>query len=559
MAIKCKSKKELCFLMAAGCLLGILCFVFIYGVKVINPLYDAWIFYGDTDLKQHYIGFCHLRNASWGFPLGIISTLSSPFDMSVIYTDSIPLFALIFKVFSGVLPVRFQYFGLFGVMSFSLMGATSSVLIRRFTDKIEICLAGSLLFIISVPLIHRMFYHTALTAQWLIILSLIFWFYIDINEEKNLRKLCIAWGILGALCVSIHSYYVFMTGIILGVQAVEGAVKEKRVSKKHVLPIVTFSVMVVLSLFALGGFYGSGEVTTGGFSDFNGNLNCLINPMDYSRFFKELPFNGTFEYEGFGYVGFGVIILLIAFAVIKIRSLILKKNNNDDENNSKTEKCSIRKIFVLLTIIASIVLACFPRFSFNDRLIINIPLPAAVKQIFGVCRTNGRFVWIALYLVILSAIYFVCKNYEKKWIKVLFFVAIFIQIFEMSSKLSEIHARYNAEYTYYTVWDDMDRLRFFDDKDEILFMYDGGDLMMDAGFFTYTHGMKMNYFYYARPIYESLNESIEKSYEKFINSDINNGCVYLFKDEQYTDEVKSVIEKNDLTEYYFDGHFIVTK
>ena len=103
MKIKGNSKKELSLLMAAGCLLGILCFVFIYGIKIINPLYDSWIFYGDNDLKQHYVGFCHLRNAAWSFPIGIIRSLSVPYDMSVIYTDSIPLFALIFKVFSGVL------------------------------------------------------------------------------------------------------------------------------------------------------------------------------------------------------------------------------------------------------------------------------------------------------------------------------------------------------------------------------------------------------------------------------------------------------------------------
>ena len=105
----------------------------------------------------------------------------------------------------------------------------------------------------------------------------------------------------------------------------------------------------------------------------------------------------------------------------------------------------------------------------------------------------------------------------------------------------------------------MDRLKFFDGKEELLFMYEGGDLMMDAGFFTYTHDMNMNYFYYARPIYETLNEKVAESYAEFMNSNINDNYVYLFKDEQYTDELKNVIEKNGLTEYYFDGHFIVTK
>lgn len=559
MKIKGNSKKELSLLMAAGCLLGILCFVFIYGIKVINPLYDAWIFYGDMDIQQHYVGFCHLRNASWSFPLGIIRSLSEPYDMSVIYTDSIPLFALIFKVFSGVLPVHFQYFGLFGLMSFALMGGVSVILIRRFTDRLEICLTGSLLFIVSIPLLHRMFYHTALTAQWIIILALVFWFYIDINDGKNIKKMCLIWGLMGVICVSIHSYYVFMTGIILGIQVLEGIVKEKKIKINHILPVVSFCVTVVATLWLLGGFYGAGEVTTGGFSDFNGNLNCLINPMDYSKFFKGLPFNGTFEYEGFGYIGFGVILLLIAALVTIIRELVMQSNDGQSIKFSIKSKLTVRRVFIIFTVIVSVILTCFPNFSFNDKSLLRIPLPGPIKQLLGVCRTNGRFVWIAMYVVILAAIYFVCKNYNKKWVKVLFFAAVFIQLFEFSGKLSEIHSRYNAQYSYYTVWDDMDRLRFFDDKEELLFMYGGGDLMMDAGFFTYTHDMKMNYFYYARPIYDTLDISASEAYERFLNSDINDNYVYLFKDEQYTDEVKAVITDNDLTEYYFDGHFIVTK
>lgn len=559
MKIKCNSKKELSLLMAAGCLLGILCFVFIYGIKIINPLYDSWIFFGDNDLKQHYVGFCHLRNAAWSFPIGIIRSLSVPYDMSVIYTDSIPLFALIFKVFSGVLPVHFQYFGLFGLMSFALMGGTSAILIRRFTERLEVCLAGSILFIVSIPLLHRMFYHTALTAQWIIIVALIFWFYIDINDKNNVKRLCIIWALMGALCVSIHSYYVFMTGIILGIQILEGIVKERKLQIKHVLPVVAFGLSVIVSLWLLGGFYGAGEVTTGGFSDFNGNLNCLINPMDYSRFFGELPFNGMFEYEGFGYIGFGVILLLIAALVSFVRELVSEKSDGKSVKEFVKAKISVRKVFVILTVMISVILTCFPNFSFNDKLLFRVPLPGPVKQLLGVCRTNGRFVWIALYVVILCAINFVCKHYDKTWIRVLFFAAIIIQLFEFSGKLSETHNRYNAEYSYYTVWDDMDRLKFFDGKEELLFMYEGGDLMMDAGFFTYTHDMNMNYFYYARPIYETLNEKVAESYAEFMNSNINDNYVYLFKDEQYTDELKNVIEKNGLTEYYFDGHFIVTK
>ena len=105
-------KNEYYALFLTGCLMGVLCFIAVYGVKILNPGYDAWLLNGDLDLMQHYIGFGHYRNSSWTFPIGLISTLSKPYPMSVIYTDSIPLIAVFFKILSPLLPETFQYFGL---------------------------------------------------------------------------------------------------------------------------------------------------------------------------------------------------------------------------------------------------------------------------------------------------------------------------------------------------------------------------------------------------------------------------------------------------------------
>ena len=39
-----------------GCLTGALIFILLYGVKILNPAYDDWIFFtGHHDIMQHYI------------------------------------------------------------------------------------------------------------------------------------------------------------------------------------------------------------------------------------------------------------------------------------------------------------------------------------------------------------------------------------------------------------------------------------------------------------------------------------------------------------------------
>jgi hypothetical protein len=145
--------------------------------------------------------------SDWHFPVGLIDTLSYPISVSVIYTDSIPVLALIFKLFRNILPQHFQYFGMFGLLSFAFMGGISSLLVYSLIAGAGICRTGSpssaqdnneslsdtpfpfindnleyivsaaasLVYILSFTVLQRMFYHTALGAQWIIVLALYIW------------------------------------------------------------------------------------------------------------------------------------------------------------------------------------------------------------------------------------------------------------------------------------------------------------------------------------------------------------------------------------------------
>ena len=172
-----KNRNSIPAVFISGAFAGIILFILIYGLKIVNPCYDAWIFNtGDRDIMQHYLGWCHFRTSPWHRHIGLIDSLSYPVSMSVVWTDSVPMFAVIFKLFRAVLPETFQYLGIFGLLSFLLMGALSAVLIYRITGSFITSVISSPFFVISFPMIHRMFYHTSLTAQWLIILAFIIWF-----------------------------------------------------------------------------------------------------------------------------------------------------------------------------------------------------------------------------------------------------------------------------------------------------------------------------------------------------------------------------------------------
>ena len=100
---------------------------------------------GLWDLTQHYLGWVFYRKSPWHFPLGLVEGIYSQ-PVSIVYTDSIPLFALLFKILSPLLPANFQYFGLFELLSYALMGGFGALFVRAFSKRSQICLLSSLFF-----------------------------------------------------------------------------------------------------------------------------------------------------------------------------------------------------------------------------------------------------------------------------------------------------------------------------------------------------------------------------------------------------------------------------
>ena len=596
-------KKEILLLMTTGCLLGILCFALVYGLKIVDVTYNGWLFHGDMDLRQHYVGFCHFRKNPWHFPIGIIDTLSVPYSMSVVYTDSIPLFAVIFKIFRGILPVTFQYFGLFGLLCFMMMGALSPILIRRFSDSKIVCICGSLFFILSFPILHRMFYHTALSAQWIIVLALIVWFYTDITDKSQLKKICIYWALIGLLSVSIHSYFVFMTGFVLLAQIVDGYAKlyfretkstnvnvetgsENNTNKKErshikktlasifkmvinnlwmILTLVSMGVSSFALLYILGGFYGSGSVSGDGFGSFYANLSSYVNPLHFSSIFAGFENNGMFEFEGFAYLGIGMLLILLVALFTKLYDKYVVKNAaisqdiKESEPNSYISGISKSTYIVIWIFVVLILLfSCFPNYSFGSVRLFKFPLPGFIKRILGICRTNARFVWVGMYLMFITAISFIGRNFNKIWVKLLFAFAIIIQLYEMSGVVKEYHAKYDKEYQFETVWTSLESEKVIDGKKEIVFMYDHNDIMMDTAYYAYLHDMSQNSFYFARTIYDEIDAGIADWSEKFLNGDLSEEVVYVFRNGDYTSDYDKVVEKTGAKKYILPEHIIIS-
>ncbi len=473
-----------------GCTLGIVAFIFIFGVRVLDVTYVDWLL-GKTDPTQHYLGWLAYRQTPWMFPIGLTNALSYPFATSIIYTDSIPLFAVLFKALSPLLPRTFQYFGIWEMVCFALQGGLSAILIHRFVKSKPLCLLGSAFFLLSVPLLMRaLYHHEALMAQWILLLAIALWLYKV--GESSMKKRCMVWGGIGFLCVSIHLYFVPMIGILLLGSRVTEYWMHKKFSR-CLLPIVSYITVCAISLWLFGAFYGGVDVHADGVGAYVSNLNTLVNPLGKSVLFRTLPV--IFEnYEGSAYLGAGMLVLSVAALIVLFRA------------GWRNPLLNHRQKAYLLGAVAVVVLcvpiALGPNITLNGRILFTVPYPPLFLSAFGMFRASGRFIWIAFYLLMLVVLVVVLRKLPKKMAYIMLSICVCIQIADSATVLQKLYNEYATAQVYQNPLIQSELMRSFSDNRnyrhiEFLDAFYESDYLQFAEY-AVQNNMTVSDFYFAR-------------------------------------------------------------
>ena len=90
----------------------------ILGTYFINISNTRWIHNVGSDVSPSHVGWFFFKNDVWRFPLGINPNYGDEIGSSIIYSDSIPILALFFKLIGSILPENFQYFSIWFLICF---------------------------------------------------------------------------------------------------------------------------------------------------------------------------------------------------------------------------------------------------------------------------------------------------------------------------------------------------------------------------------------------------------------------------------------------------------
>lgn len=408
-----------------GAAIGLLLFILLYGFTPLNMTNDSWLRggYVEKDVIQHYAGWLFYRSSPLGFPLGVAGQMDYPTGGYIGFTDSIPLFALLFRPFASLLPASFQYFGLWGFLCSGLQGAAAALLLSLFSTSKKRILLLTTLFVLAPILLDRQLRHGALGAQWLILFSL----YLYFKHRRTGRFFSPGFVALSALSITIHPYFIPMVFALLFALLVENAFLQRQWRQPLAMLALCLGACAGAG-WLLGAFMKGSAAGSTPYGYFSMNLNALFNPEGRGYHWSLLlpPLNQRAgNYDGFNYLGLG---LGLALACLTIDGLLhLRK---------WPVASMIKRHGGLLFVSAFLTLfAISNEVSAQGRLLFVLPLPTSLLRLATIFRSSGRMFYPVWYLLLLAACLYLLRRPALRWRTLAAGLLVAIQLIDLSPGL----------------------------------------------------------------------------------------------------------------------------
>jgi hypothetical protein len=397
-------------LLFLSCVLGTLVYVLLFGVSTLYLTNTNWMYNRAGDSLQHQLGWLAFRSEPWSLQFGTIHSLSYPYGTSIVFTDSIPLLAIFFKLFSAILPLHFQYFGFWTLLCWILTIFFSVLIFREFHLSLSLQFLGGVLVSLTPTLIDRVYFHDALCAQWLILAAV----YLTVRQIHGSYQ-PVKWVLLLILALMIHAYLFFMVGVFFVTNLMFEWIRNRKMGS--VLFPFGIAVVSILALAWLLNLYGTPvELDKYAIDYYSFNLLSFINADHSSSLINTQPYALAGQYEGFAYLGLGNIILLLFI----IPSLV----------SSGITWGSIPKYLpLILPAVLLSFLSVGNSLTFGKAFLITINFPDLIQKVYETFRSVGRFIWPLYYLIILCVILYAGKKLPKA--PVLLILAILIQFIDL--------------------------------------------------------------------------------------------------------------------------------
>ncbi|AXJ03793.1 hypothetical protein CFN16_06485 [Pseudomonas fluorescens] len=509
-------------------LLGVLVFFLVVGPQALNPQNIAWLEQGDP--ATHYLGWAFFRHAPWTFPLGLNPSYGLELGSAIIFSDSNPLLALLFKPFSAWLPETFQYFGLWLLACCVLQAWFGWKLLGLMTPHPVIRLLGAGLLAFSPVMFFRLVGHLSLAGHFLILAAL----YLSLLPDLQRRRL--AWGTLLAVTAGVHAYLLAMVALIWLADLLGKTFSRTLSRGQGLIEGGVLFALVSVCCWQAGYFSIADGAASSGFGLYRMNLLSPADPAGWSHILPGLP-KEEGDYEGFNYFGPGVLLLVppALFAWLRNRQLL------KDEVRARP--------WLLIAMLGLWLFALSNRIGIGT-LTFEYPLPDRIIALASIFRASGRMFWPVLYAGVLTLIFLVVRGYRPRIAIGLLAVALLIQIVDTRNGWMAI--RQGKTLAPSSVWSSPMTDPFwasaaarYANVRSLMPQNQSDRWQMIAGFAA-THGMKTDAVYLGRMSTSALALAQQNARRMFDSGQYDAGSLYLLDDDALVEAARTINSETDL-------------
>ena len=509
-------------------LLGVVAFFCVIGPQALDPQNIAWLEQGDP--ATHYLGWAYFRHSPWTFPLGLNPSYGLELGNSIIFSDSNPLLALLFKPFNAWLPATFQYFGLWLLACFVLQAWFGWKLLGLMTGNPLIRLLGTGLLVFSPPMFLRMGGHLSLSGHFLILAAL----YLALLPNLYRRRL--AWGALLAVTAMVHAYLLAMVALIWVADLLGKTFSQQLTRRQGLLEGVLLFAVVSVCCWQVGYFAIADGAQSGGFGLYRMNLLSPLDPAGWSLILPDMP-KASGDYEGFNYPGLGVLLLVPLALITFLR-------------NRQPLKDELRvRPWLLLALIGLSLFALSNQIGVGAHTF-SYPLPKVAIKLANIFRASGRMFWPVLYALILMVMFLLVRGYRPRIVVAVLALALTIQI--VDTRNGWMGLRNSKMMTPCAEWATPMRDPFWANAAahypnvRSLMPQNQSERWQVIADFAATHGLKTDAVYLGRMSSKALEQARQKAQHMLESGQYDADSLYILDDTVLADAAQSVDSETDL-------------
>ena len=401
----------------------------VVGFKALNP--TVLNLAQGVDPFKDYVGWMFFRNSPWSFPIGLNPTYGLDFSGSIVFSDSIPLMAFLFKAIRFALPETFQYLGIWTLICFVLQAYFAWLVIGLMTQNNWLKLFACLILVFSPPMLWRVNQHTALVAHFMILAA----FYLIFSPERTSRffNKGSLWALLLGASVLTHFSLFVMIAALWAANLVDQIVfsKSDRLInlKRALIQVISIGLLIAFLMWQAGYFaVSSASGSLGGYGFFRMNLLSPFDPKGWSYLLRTLPLPSDYG-EGYMYFGLG-LLLLWPFALYKLV--------RDGSLRTLLKSRIFKHLFLVLALIALSLFAITNHIAIG-RKEFGFGISDSIYAVASIFRASGRFFWPMFYALNLVCIFIILKAYSKRTTFILLGIGCFLQVVDTSAGWRAMH------------------------------------------------------------------------------------------------------------------------